>query len=59
MNANENAVHDGACGVLHCDEPEQERSAGVRVAPREFEALLQRAMEILKLRARTATPSGS
>lgn len=40
------------------DRPDRSNSRG-RVEPYEFERLLQRAMEILSLRAQSATPSRS
>jgi hypothetical protein len=59
MNVSENAVQAGERGVLRSNEPVLERTRGVRVEPCEFERLLQRAMEILSVRARIATPGGS
>jgi hypothetical protein len=59
MNANKNAVQLRNLGVLRSNEPEPEGSAGVRVEPCQFETLLERAMEILSARAKTARSSGT
>jgi hypothetical protein len=59
MNVSENAVQAGERGVFRSNEPALVRSVGVRVEPCEFEALLERAMEILSVRARAAATSGS
>jgi hypothetical protein len=59
MNTNENAVHTETFGGFRSNEPEREKARGVWVEPCEFETLLERAMEILSARARTATSSSS
>ncbi|HUE55746.1 MAG TPA: hypothetical protein VMO76_07925 [Candidatus Udaeobacter sp.] len=59
MNVNKNAVYTQVLGVIRSNQPEREKSRGVLVERCEFEALLQRAMEILSARARTATTSSS
>jgi hypothetical protein len=59
MNLNDNAKKAlGSNLVPSLDFPEETPSR-VRVEPCEFESLLQRAMEILNLRAQSATTSTS
>jgi hypothetical protein len=59
MNLNDNAKKPlGSNLVPSLDFPEETPSR-VRVEPCEFESLLQRAMEILNLRAQSATASRS
>ncbi len=59
MNLNDNAVKPLESNLVSSPDLSEETHSRVRVSPREFESLLQRAMEILSARARTATASGS
>ncbi len=59
MNLNDNAVKLLESNLVSSRSLSEETHSRVRVSPREFESLLQRAMEILSARARTATASGS
>jgi len=59
MNLNDNAVQPLESNLVCSQDRSEETHSRVRVSPYEFESLLQRAMEILSARARTATASGS
>jgi hypothetical protein len=59
MNLNDNAMKPLGSNLVSSRELPEEIHSRVRVEPCEFESLLQRAMEILSARARSATASGS
>ena len=59
MNLNDNAIQPVESNLVSSRNLSEETHSRVRVSPYEFESLLQRAMEILSARARTATASGS
>jgi hypothetical protein len=56
VNANENAVQSRELGLIPTIET---ASKGIAVEPREFENLLERAMEVLAARAEWASPHSS
>lgn len=59
MNPIHNATKPVESNLVSSQDLPEGIPSRVRVEPREFERLLQRAMEILSARARTATASGS
>jgi hypothetical protein len=59
MNLNEKAIKPLKSNLVSPPDLPEENSSRVRVEPCEFESLLQRAMEILSLRAQSATVSRS
>jgi hypothetical protein len=59
MNLNDNAMKLLESNPVSLRDLPEETHSRVRVEPCEFESLLQRAMEILSVRARSATASSS
>jgi hypothetical protein len=59
MNANENVIQASKPALIPAVEREEKSSRGMPVEAREFENLLQRAMEILSARAERAMPHTS
>jgi hypothetical protein len=59
MNLNDKAIKPLESNLVSSQERPEETPSRVRVEPCEFERLLQRAMEILSIRARRATASRS
>lgn len=59
MNLNDKTMKPQESNLDSSQELPEETSSRLRVEPYEFESLLQRAMEILSLRAQSATASGS
>jgi len=59
MNLNDNAMKLVEGKPISAQEPPGRSNSRVYVEPREFERLLQRAMEILSIRAQSATLSRS
>jgi hypothetical protein len=59
MNLSDEAMKQPESNTIPSRELPEENHSRVRVEPCEFERLLQRAMEILSVRARSATASGS
>ncbi len=59
MNLNDNAMKPLKDIPVSAQELLERANSRVRVEPREFERLLQRAMEILSIRAQSATLSRS
>lgn len=59
MNPNDKATKPLESNLVPSQEDQEETPSRVRVEPCEFESLLQRAMEILSIRARSATASRS
>jgi hypothetical protein len=59
MNGNENTIQPTETGLIPAVERPERNSKGIAVEPREFENLLQRAMEILTARAERVTPQRS
>jgi hypothetical protein len=57
MNLNDNATKQLESNPLSSRDLREEIQSCVCVEPCEFESLLQRAMEILSARARSASPS--
>ncbi len=59
MNLNDNVVKPLESKTISAQDPFDRSNSRVRVEPFEFEELLERAMEILSIRAQSATPSKS
>jgi hypothetical protein len=59
MNLNDNVIRPLEHNLVTSRDLPEGIHSRVRVEPCEFESLLQRAMEILSARARSATASGS
>jgi hypothetical protein len=59
MNLNDKAMKPLESNLVSSQEFPEETPSRVRVSPCEFESLLQRAMEILSIRAQSATASRS
>jgi hypothetical protein len=59
MNLKDKAMKPPESNLVSSQEFPEETPSGVRVEPCEFESLLQRAMEILSIRAQSATVSRS
>jgi hypothetical protein len=59
MNLNDKAIKPLESNRASSQEPPEETPSRVRVEPCEFENLLQRAVEILRLRGQSATASRS
>ncbi len=59
MSPNDNATKPLESNLASSRDLPEENHSRVRVEPCEFESLLQRAMEILSDKARSATPSRS
>lgn len=59
MTMNDKAIKPLKSNLVSSPDLPEENSSRVRVEPCEFESLLERAMEILSLRAQTATVSRS
>jgi len=59
MNLNDNVVKPLENKTISAQDPFDRSNSRVRVEPFEFEKLLERAMEILSIRAQSATPSRS
>jgi hypothetical protein len=59
MNLNDSAMKQLESSPISSRDLPEEIHSRVRVEPCEFESLLQRAMEILSVRARSATASSS
>jgi len=59
MNLNDNVVKPLESKTISAQDPFDRSNSRVRVEPFEFEELLERAMEILSIRAQSATPSRS
>jgi hypothetical protein len=59
MSLNDNVMKPLENKTISAQELRDRSNSRVRVEPYEFERLLQRAMEILSLRAQSATPSRS
>jgi hypothetical protein len=59
MNLNDKAIKPPESNLVSSPDLPEENSSRVRVEPCEFESLLQRAMEILSIRAQSPTISRS
>ncbi len=59
MNLNENLMKPVEDKTISVQEPPDRSNSRVRVEPCEFERLLQRAVEVLSIRAQSATLSRS
>ncbi len=59
MNLNDNLMKPLENKTISAQDPFDRSNSRVRVEPFEFEKLLERAMEILSIRAQSAIPSRS